>query len=94
VLAFQPHRYTRTRDLFEEFVKVLSRADVLLLAESTPRASRRSRGRRPTLARAVRARASARPVFVEDVGRMAEAIRACARRRTWCSPWAPAPSAT
>ena len=33
VLAFQPHRYTRTRDLFEDFVKVLASADVLLLAE-------------------------------------------------------------
>ena len=36
VLAFQPHRYTRTRDLFEDFVKVLSRADALLLAEVYP----------------------------------------------------------
>lgn len=33
LLAFQPHRYTRTRDLFEDFVKVLSGVDVLLLAE-------------------------------------------------------------
>src|SRR5437773_4106343 len=33
VLAFQPHRYTRTRDLFEDFVKVLATADALLLAE-------------------------------------------------------------
>ena len=33
VLAFQPHRYTRTRDLFEDFVKVLSTADALVLAE-------------------------------------------------------------
>ena len=36
VLVFQPHRYTRTRDLFEEFVKVLSTADVLLLTEVYP----------------------------------------------------------
>ena len=36
VLAFQPHRYTRTRDLFEDFVKVLSGADALLLAEVYP----------------------------------------------------------
>src|SRR5439155_1393214 len=36
VLAFQPHRYTRTRDLFEDFVKVLSTADALLLAEVYP----------------------------------------------------------
>ncbi|MGB9194120.1 MAG: UDP-N-acetylmuramate--L-alanine ligase, partial [Azonexus sp.] len=33
VLAFQPHRYTRTRDCFEDFVKVLSTVDALLLAE-------------------------------------------------------------
>src|SRR5213078_2208849 len=33
VLAFQPHRYTRTRDLFEDFVKALSGVDALLLAE-------------------------------------------------------------
>src|SRR6058998_1829652 len=36
VLAFQPHRYTRTRDLFEDFVKVLATADALLLAEVYP----------------------------------------------------------
>ena len=36
VLAFQPHRYTRTRDLFEDFVRVLATADVLLLAEVYP----------------------------------------------------------
>jgi UDP-N-acetylmuramate--alanine ligase len=33
VLAFQPHRYTRTRDLFEDFVKVISTADAAVLAE-------------------------------------------------------------
>src|SRR4029450_12838065 len=36
VLAFQPHRYTRTRDLFEDFVRVLSTADALLLTEVYP----------------------------------------------------------
>src|SRR3989454_12457109 len=55
VLAFQPHRYTRTRDLFEDFVKVLSTADALLLAEvyaagETPIVAADSR----TLARALR----------------------------------------
>ena len=39
VLAFQPHRYSRTRDLFEDFVKVLSTPDVLLLAEVYPAAA-------------------------------------------------------
>jgi UDP-N-acetylmuramate--alanine ligase len=38
VLAFQPHRFTRTRDLFEDFVRVLSTADELVLADVYPRA--------------------------------------------------------
>ncbi|HYF57890.1 MAG TPA: UDP-N-acetylmuramate--L-alanine ligase [Burkholderiaceae bacterium] len=75
VLAFQPHRYTRTRDLFEDFVKVLSSADALLLAEVY------SAGEAPivaadgrTLARAVRVAGKVEPVFVEDVGTLAETI--------------------
>ena len=36
VLAFQPHRYTRTRDLFEDFVRVLSTVDELVLADVYP----------------------------------------------------------
>jgi UDP-N-acetylmuramate--alanine ligase len=42
VLAFQPHRYTRTRDCFEDFVKVLAGVDALLLARCMPPARRRS----------------------------------------------------
>jgi len=80
VLAFQPHRYTRTRDLFEEFVKVLARADLLLLAEvypagEAPIASADGRA----LAAAVRAAGKTEPVFVGDVGAMADAIRRAAR---------------
>ena len=75
VLAFQPHRYTRTRDLFEDFVKVLSSVDALLLAEvyaagESPIVAADGR----TLARAVRVGGKVEPVFVEDVGTMPEAI--------------------
>jgi UDP-N-acetylmuramate--alanine ligase len=75
VLAFQPHRYSRTRDLFEDFVKVLSTADALLLAEvypagETPIVAADSR----TLARALRVFGKVEPVFVEDIAGMPEAI--------------------
>ena len=75
MLAFQPHRYTRTRDLFEDFVKVLSSADALLLAEvyaagESPIVAADGR----TLARAVRVVGKVEPVFVEDVGTLPETI--------------------
>jgi len=75
VLAFQPHRYTRTRDLFEDFVRVLSSVDALLLAEvyaagESPIVAADGR----TLARAVRVVGKVEPVFVEDVGTMPETI--------------------
>lgn len=76
VLAFQPHRYTRTRDLFEDFVKVLSSPDVLVLAEVY------SAGEAPivaadgrSLAHALRAAGKVEPVFVDDIGDMPETIR-------------------
>jgi len=80
VLAFQPHRYTRTRDLFEDFVKVLSTADALLLAEvyaagEPPIVAADGR----SLARAVRVAGRVEPVFVEDVAQLAAAIRHVAR---------------
>src|SRR6185295_744436 len=76
VLAFQPHRYTRTRDLFEDFVKVLSTADALLLADvypagETPIIAADSR----SLARALRVFGKVEPVFIEDIGTMPDAIR-------------------
>lgn len=68
VLAFQPHRYTRTRDLFEDFVKVLSTPDVLVLAEVY------AAGEQPViaadgraLAHALRVAGKVEPVFVEDI---------------------------
>ena len=80
VLAFQPHRFTRTRDLFEDFVKVLSTADALLLADVYPAGEPpivAADGR--SLARAVRVAGKVEPVFVEDIGEMPAAIRRVAR---------------
>ncbi len=79
VLAFQPHRYTRTRDLFEDFVRVLSSVDVLLLADvyaagEAPIVAADGR----SLARAVRVAGKVEPLFVEDMAAMADAIRRAA----------------
>jgi UDP-N-acetylmuramate--alanine ligase len=79
VLAFQPHRYTRTRDLFEDFVAVLATADVLLLGEVYPAGEPpivAADGR--ALARALRVAGRIEPVFVDDIADMAAAIRAVA----------------
>ena len=79
VLAFQPHRYTRTRDLFEDFVAVLGTPDVLLLGEVYPAGEPpivAADGR--ALARAVRVAGKVEPVFVDDVAAMADAVRAVA----------------
>ncbi len=80
LLAFQPHRYTRTRDCFEDFVKVLSTADGLLLAEvyaagETPIVAADGR----TLARAIRVAGKIEPIFVEDIAAMPAAIMVAAR---------------
>ncbi|MGA8006532.1 MAG: cyanophycin synthetase, partial [Burkholderiales bacterium] len=80
VLAFQPHRYTRTRDLFEDFVRVLSTADALLLAEVYAAGEAPSvAADRRSLARAVRVAGKVEPVFVDDISQIAEAIRRVAR---------------
>jgi UDP-N-acetylmuramate--alanine ligase len=80
VLAFQPHRYTRTRDLFEDFVRVLSTADVVVLADVYPAGEApivAADGR--ALARALRVAGRVEPVFVEDIAGMPETIRGLAR---------------
>jgi UDP-N-acetylmuramate--alanine ligase len=80
VLAFQPHRYTRTRDCFEDFAKVLSTVDALLLTEVYPAGEApivAADGR--ALARAVRVAGRVEPVFVENVDDLDEAILAAAR---------------
>jgi len=68
VLVFQPHRYTRTRDLMDDFAQVLSEADVLVLldvyaAGEAPIAGADGRA----IARAVRSRGAVEPVFVESL---------------------------
>jgi len=80
VLAFQPHRYTRTRDCFEDFVKVLSTVDTLLLAEiyaagEAPIVAADGR----SLARALRVAGKVEPVFVEDIAAMPQTILDVAR---------------
>ena len=80
VLAFQPHRYTRTRDLFEDFVRVLSTADVVVLAEVYPAGEApivAADGR--ALARALRVAGKVEPVFVDDIAELPTALRSMAR---------------
>ncbi len=75
VLAFQPHRFTRTRDLFEDFVRVMGTVDCLLLAEvyaagEAPIVAADGRA----LARALRVAGKVDPIFVEDIATMAQTI--------------------
>jgi UDP-N-acetylmuramate--alanine ligase len=76
VLVFQPHRFTRTRDCFEDFVRVLSEADVLLLTEVYPAGEApivAADGR--ALARAVRVAGKVEPIFVENVADVPAMVR-------------------
>jgi len=75
VLAFQPHRFTRTRDCFEDFVKIIGEADAVLLSEVY------AAGEEPivaadgrSLARALRVAGKLEPVFVESIADMPQAI--------------------
>ncbi|WP_038211724.1 UDP-N-acetylmuramate--L-alanine ligase [Xenophilus azovorans] len=75
VLAFQPHRYTRTRDCFEDFVKVIGSADAVLLSEvyaagEAPIVAADGR----SLARALRVAGKVEPVFVDDIAAMPQAV--------------------
>ena len=79
-LAFQPHRYTRTRDCFEDFVKILSTVDALLLAEiyaagEAPIVAADGR----SMARALRVAGKVEPVFIEDIADMPQTIMDVAR---------------
>ncbi|MDO5654251.1 MAG: cyanophycin synthetase, partial [Brachymonas sp.] len=80
LLAFQPHRYSRTRDCFEDFVKVLGQADMVLLGEVY------AAGEEPIVAadgralmRALRVAGKVEPVFVEDVADFPAAVHGVAR---------------
>ena len=77
VLAFQPHRYSRTRDCFEDFVKVIGGADSVLLTEvyaagESPIVAADGR----SLARALRVAGKVEPVFVEDIHELPAALAA------------------
>lgn len=80
VLAFQPHRFSRTRDCFEDFVKVIAQADSVLLAEvyaagEAPIVAADGR----SLARALRVAGRIEPIFVDDIADMPRAILDSAR---------------
>jgi UDP-N-acetylmuramate--alanine ligase len=80
MLAFQPHRYTRTRDLFEDFARVLSTADAVLLGEvyaagEPPIVAADGR----SLARAVRVHGKVEPLFVSEISEMPSVILENAR---------------
>ena len=80
LLAFQPHRYTRTRDCFEDFVKVLSAVDALVLGEvyaagEAPIVAADARA----LVRALRVAGKVEPIFVEDIADMPAAVLAAVR---------------
>ena len=75
VIAFQPHRYTRTRDCFEDFVKVMGGADAVLLGEvyaagEAPIVAADGRA----LTRALRVGGKLEPVFVDEIAAMPQAI--------------------
>jgi UDP-N-acetylmuramate--alanine ligase len=75
VLAFQPHRYSRTRDCFEDFIKVMALVDVILITEVYAAGETKiigADGR--ALCRAIRTNCKIEPIFVEDVRDMAESI--------------------
>ena len=80
VLAFQPHRYSRTRDCFEDFVKVIAQADVVLLTEvyaagEAPIVAADGR----SLARALRVAGRIEPQFVDHIAALPKAIKDTAR---------------
>jgi UDP-N-acetylmuramate--alanine ligase len=75
VVVFQPHRYTRTRDLFEDFSQILSEVDALVMLEVYPAGESAISGADGrTLCRAIRARGQVDPVFVDRLGDLAATL--------------------
>ena len=78
VLVFQPHRYSRTRDCFQDFVKVLAQADLVLLSDvyaagEMPIAGADGQSLARAM-RAIRAAGQTEPIFVADIQHMAQAV--------------------
>jgi UDP-N-acetylmuramate--alanine ligase len=72
VLAFQPHRYSRTRDCFEDFIKVMASVDVILLSEVYAAGEAKIVGADSrSLCRAIRLTCKVEPIFVDDIQNMA-----------------------
>jgi UDP-N-acetylmuramate--alanine ligase len=77
VVVFQPHRYTRTRDLFEDFCAILSQADALLLCEVYAAGEEPIEGADGrALARGIRARGAVEPVFLNNVQEVPKTLEA------------------
>ena len=75
VVVFQPHRYSRTRDLFDEFSDVLNEADVLVLSEVYPAGESEISGATAVdLSRSIRNRGKLDPIFVQDVQQLPETL--------------------
>jgi UDP-N-acetylmuramate--alanine ligase len=75
--VFQPHRYTRTRDLFEDFSQVLAECDVLILTEVYAAGEETIAGADGrALCAAIRARGKVNPVFIEDVEQLGNDLKA------------------
>ncbi|MFZ4789919.1 MAG: UDP-N-acetylmuramate--L-alanine ligase [Candidatus Competibacteraceae bacterium] len=75
VLAFQPHRFTRTRDLFEDFAQVLSEVDALILLDVYPAGEKPIAGADGrSLCRAIRTRCKVEPVFIEQAAELSVVV--------------------
>ncbi|XQW84425.1 UDP-N-acetylmuramate--L-alanine ligase [Thalassotalea piscium] len=77
VMIFQPHRYSRTRDLYEDFVEVLSEVDCLLLLDVYSAGETLINGAdSKSLARSIRQRGQVEPIYVSDIEKLAELLHA------------------
>lgn len=75
-MVFQPHRFTRTRDLFDDFISVLSKVDRLVLAEVYSAGEKSIKGASSRdLARSIRDRGAIEPVFISDMHQIPDAIK-------------------
>ena len=76
VMIYQPHRYTRTRDLYEDFVEVLSSVDQLILLDVFPAGEKKILGADGrSLARSIRNRGAIDPIFVEDIESVSDVVK-------------------